>query len=47
MTVAIGALHYPPPKFFLFSFLGNTVKSLFLAFCGYYGLTSLFHLFAV
>ncbi len=42
MTVAIGAFHYPPPKFFLFSLLGNAVKSLFLAFCGYYGLTSLF-----
>jgi membrane protein DedA with SNARE-associated domain len=41
MTFAIGALHYPPPKFFLFSFLGNTVKSLFLAFCGYFGLSSL------
>ena len=47
MTIAIGALHYPPPKFFLFSFLGNTVKSLFLAFCGYFGLTSLFHFLRV
>jgi len=42
MTIAIGALRFPPPKFLLFSFLGNTVKSLFLAFCGYFGLTSLF-----
>lgn len=41
MTIAIGALHYPLPKFFLFSFLGNAVKSLFLAFAGYFGLTSL------
>lgn len=41
MTIAIGALRYPPPKFFLFSLLGNAVKSLFLAFCGYYGLSSL------
>lgn len=39
MTLAIGALHFPPPKFLLFSFLGNAVKSLFLAFAGYYGLT--------
>lgn len=43
MTIAIGALRFPPPKFFLFSLLGNAVKSLFLAFCGYFGLTSLFH----
>ena len=43
MTVAMGALHYPPPKFFLFSFLGNTVKGLFLGFCGYFGLGSLLY----
>ena len=42
MTIAIGALRYPPHKFFLFSLLGNMVKSLFIAFCGYFGLTSLF-----
>jgi membrane protein DedA with SNARE-associated domain len=41
MTIAFGALHFPPPKFLLFSFLGNSVKSLFLAFAGYYGLTKL------
>lgn len=41
MTVAIGALRYPPLKFFFFSFLGNAVKSLFLAFCGYFGLNFL------
>ena len=42
MTIAIGTLRYPPHKFFLFSLLGNIVKSLFIAFCGYFGLTSLF-----
>jgi len=42
MTIAIGALRFPPHKFFLFSLLGNIVKSLFIAFCGYFGLTSLF-----
>ena len=42
MTIAIGALRFPPQKFFLFSLLGNIVKSLFIAFCGYYGLTSIF-----
>jgi len=41
MTIAIGALRFPPPKFLLYSFLGNSVKSLFLAFAGYYGLISL------
>ncbi len=43
MTIAIGALRFPPPKFILFSFLGNAVKSLSLAFAGYFGLTSLLH----
>ena len=47
MTVAIGALRFPPWKFFLFSFLGNSVKSLFLAFFGYYGLSSLFNIFKI
>ena len=42
MTIAMGALHYPPRKFFFFSLLGNGVKSLVIAFCGYFGLTSLF-----
>lgn len=42
MSIAIAALHYPPHKFFLFSFLGTGLKSLILAFCGYYGLNSLF-----
>ncbi len=41
MTIAMGTLHYSPLKFLLFSFLGNTVKNLFLAFCGYFGLGSL------
>ena len=47
MTIAIAALHYPPQKYFLFSLLGNLVKSLFIAFCGYYGLTSLFNFLGV
>ncbi len=44
MTVAIGALRYPPLKFFFYSFLGNAVKGLFLAFAGYFGLNSLLKL---
>jgi membrane protein DedA with SNARE-associated domain len=47
MTIAIGTLRYPPLKFFLFSFLGNSVKGLFLAFCGYFGLGSILRLFGV
>jgi membrane protein DedA with SNARE-associated domain len=47
MTLAVGALRYPPWKFFLFSFLGNTVKGLFLAFCGYFGLGSLLRFFGI
>jgi len=42
MTIAIAALRYPPYKFFIYSLLGASVKSLFVAFCGYFGLTSLF-----
>ena len=41
MTLAIAALHYPPKKFFAFSLLGNIVKSSYIAFGGYFGLTSL------
>ncbi|MDO8715636.1 MAG: VTT domain-containing protein [Dehalococcoidales bacterium] len=41
MTFAMGSLRFSPPKFFLYSFLGNTVKSMFLAFAGYFGLNSL------
>jgi len=42
MSIAIAALRYPPHKFLLFSFLGTGLKSLIIAFCGYYGLNSLF-----
>jgi len=47
MTIAIAALRYPPLKFLFFSLLGNLVKSLFIAFCGYFGLTSLFQFLGV
>jgi membrane protein DedA with SNARE-associated domain len=43
MTLAIASLRYPSWKFFIYCFLGNAVKSTFIAFCGYFGLTSLFH----
>lgn len=38
MTIAMGMIRYSPLKFFVFSFLGNTLKGLFLAFAGYYGI---------
>jgi len=41
MTVVIAALRYPPWKFIVYGFFGQLVKSLVLAFAGYYGLTSL------
>jgi len=44
MTIAIAALRYPPHKFFFYCFLGVAVKSLVIAFCGYFGLNSLLHL---
>jgi len=47
MTLAIAALRYPPLKFFVFSLLGNLVKSLFIAYCGYFGLASLFKFLGV
>lgn len=42
MTIAMASLRYPAWKFFVFSLLGNLLKSSFIAFCGYFGLTSLF-----
>jgi membrane protein DedA with SNARE-associated domain len=47
MTLAIASLRYPSWKFFIFSLLGNIVKSTVIAFCGYFGLTSLFHFLGV
>ncbi len=45
MAIALGALRFSPLKFFFFDFLGAAVKCLFLAFCGYFGLTFIFHFF--
>ncbi len=47
MTIAMGALRFSPAKFLFYSFLGNAVKSLFLAFAGYFGLTSLLRFLGV
>lgn len=47
MTIAMGMIRYSPLKFFVFSFLGNTLKGLLLAFAGYYGINSLLRLIGV
>ncbi|HIE17210.1 MAG TPA: hypothetical protein EYP71_03340 [Dehalococcoidia bacterium] len=44
MTFAMASLRFSIWKFSLFSLLGNIIKSSFIAFCGYFGLTSLFRL---
>ena len=47
MTIAMASLRYPAWKFFIFSLLGNTLKSTIIAFCGYFGLTSLFRFLGI
>jgi len=47
MTLAMASLRYPAWKFLLFSLLGNILKSSFIAFCGYFGLTSLFRFLGI
>jgi len=42
MTLAFASLKYPPYFFLLFSFLGVWIKSLVVAFAGYYGLNALY-----
>jgi hypothetical protein len=47
MTFAMASLRYPSWKFFAFSFMGNVVKSSSIAFCGYFGLISLFRFLGI
>lgn len=47
MTLAMASLRFPVWKFALYSLLGNIVKSSFIAFCGYFGLTSLFKILGI
>ncbi|MBM3118890.1 MAG: VTT domain-containing protein [Chloroflexi bacterium] len=47
MTLAMASLRFPAWKFILYSLLGNIVKSSFIAFCGYFGLTSLFKVLGI
>jgi membrane protein DedA with SNARE-associated domain len=44
MAIAIGAIRYRMPKFFLWCTTGNVVKSTIIAYCGYFGLGALFRL---
>jgi membrane protein DedA with SNARE-associated domain len=41
MAITMGALRFRLAKFFLWCSAGNIVKSLFIAFCGYFGLGTL------
>ncbi len=41
VAIALGALRFRLWKFFLMCWLGNTVKSLTIAYCGYFGLGTL------
>jgi len=41
MTLGMAVLRFQAWKFFLWCWAGNTVKSLFVAYCGYFGLGSL------
>jgi membrane protein YqaA with SNARE-associated domain len=47
MTLAMASLRFPIWKFTLYSLLGNILKSSVIAFCGYFGLTSLFHFLGI
>lgn len=47
LSIAMASLRFSVWKYFLYSLLGNVVKSSFIAFCGYFGLTSLFRLFGI
>jgi len=41
MAITMGALRFRLVKFFLWCSAGNIVKSLFIAYCGYFGLGTL------
>ena len=41
MAITLGAIHFHMAKFFLWCSAGNIVKSLFIAYCGYFGLGTL------
>lgn len=47
MTLAIASLRYPIHKFIIFGFIGQLIKSMVLAFAGYYSLTSLLKMFGL
>ena len=47
MAITMGMLRFRLWKFFVLCWAGNTVKSLAIAYAGYLGLRSLFHLIGV
>jgi len=47
LSLAMASLRFSTWKYFIYSLLGNIVKSTFIAFCGYFGLTSLFRVLGI
>jgi membrane protein DedA with SNARE-associated domain len=43
MTIAVGTLKFPPPRWFLLTLAGNVVKDAYIAFAGYFGVNALLH----
>jgi membrane protein YqaA with SNARE-associated domain len=41
MAIAMGAVRFSLLKYFVMCLLGSTIKSLFIAYCGYFGLGAL------
>jgi membrane protein DedA with SNARE-associated domain len=47
LSIAMASLRFSIWKYFLYSLLGNIFKSSLIAFCGYFGLNSLFKLLGI
>ena len=47
MALAMGTLRFRLLKFFFWCWVGNTVKSMLIAYCGYFGLGSLLRWFGM
>ena len=46
LAITMGALHFQLIKFFIMCLIGNIIKSLLIAYCGYFGLGILLRLFS-
>ncbi len=47
LSIAMASLRFSVWKYSIYSLLGNIVKSSLIAFCGYFGLTSIFRLLGI